>query len=79
MALIYFSKFNINSKIYEVYNNPELEKEILDDVFEKIDTVQEFIGEYKSNDGTDTKMEFRYKFCDIEKDHYSPKLKVQTV
>lgn len=37
MAQIYFSKFNINSEIYKVYDDDGLKDKILKEVFEKID------------------------------------------
>lgn len=37
MAQIYFSKFNINSEIYKVYDDDSLKDKILKDVFDKMD------------------------------------------
>lgn len=67
MAQLYFSKFNINAQIYDVYAKPELEQIILNEVFERIDSNQVYIGTYKNDDGEE--MEYRYKFCDIIKDY----------
>jgi len=67
MAQLYFSKFNINSKIYDVYEDPELKNQILDQVFENINSEQIIIGHYNNDDGTE--MEYSYKFCDINKDN----------
>jgi len=59
MALMYFSKFNINSQIFDVYREPDLQKEILDTVFRSIDNTVEIDDEEEG---------CRYKFCDIVKD-----------
>ena len=40
MAQIYFSKFNINSEIYKVYDDDGLKDKILKEVFEKIQDIQ---------------------------------------
>lgn len=65
MAIMYFSKFNINSKIYDVYENPDLQNQILEKVFNSINNDQ-IIDVPVKKDGEES--EIRYKFCDIIKD-----------
>lgn len=60
MAFMYFSKFNINSQIFDVYKEPALQGKILNLVFQRIDNTAEIEVEED---------ECRYKFCDIIKDY----------
>lgn len=66
MAQVYFSKFNINSEIYEIYKDDNIRLNILDEILYKIDTnvVYEEVGE---NDNPDSVC--KYKFCELEKDY----------
>lgn len=57
MALMYISKFNVNSKIYDVYENQEVLHKILEKIMEKINVEKEIIDEDET----------MYKFCDINK------------
>lgn len=66
MAKMYFYKFNINAEIYNVYAEPALQKEILNEVYSVIDTNLNVFWEYKNDDGGTNIVE--YKFCDIDKD-----------
>lgn len=66
MAKMYFYKFNINSEIYNVYANPELQNEILNKVYKEIDSNLNVFWEYKTEEETNNIVE--YKFCDIDKD-----------
>lgn len=66
MAKMYFYKFNINSKIYDVYKNPELQDEILQQVFEAIDT--DLSVKLPKYDEEALESDIEYKFCDIDKD-----------
>lgn len=60
MAQMYFSKFNINSEIYEIYEDDSIRVKILDDILNKMDT-DIIYEEEKGNEN------YRYKFCDLEK------------
>lgn len=60
MAFMYFSKFNINSQIFDVYKEPALQEKILNLVFQRIDSTEAVEGEDE---------ESKYKFCDIIKDY----------
>ena len=66
MAKMYFYKFNINSEIYDVYENPDLQLLILRNVFTAIKTDLRTSQYYKDDDGNERVTE--YKFCDLEKD-----------
>ena len=66
MAQIYFSKFNINSEIYKVYNNDKLKDEILNDVFERMDEDTTYVE--KEKEKGELEKEVTYKFCDLKKD-----------
>jgi hypothetical protein len=57
MAILYFSKVNINSNIYNVYEDIKLKDKILDELLQKMSQEKELITEDKT----------RYKFCDLEK------------
>lgn len=59
MAVIYFSKLNINSNIYDVYRDEKIKDMILNEVFEKMDQKLEI----EDDDGV------RYKFCDLNKNY----------
>lgn len=63
MAQIYFSKFNINSEIYDVYNCVDLKEKILNDVFDKMDENKKYIENTTDEEGK----EIIYKFCDLKK------------
>ena len=66
MAQMYFYKFNINAKIYDVYAKPELQENILGNVYREIDSNLRTFWEYKNDEGGKNIIE--YKFCDIDKD-----------
>lgn len=66
MAQMYFYKFNINAKIYDVYAKPELQDDILGNVYREIDSNLKAFWEYNNADGGKNIVE--YKFCDIDKD-----------
>ena len=59
MALLYFSKLNINSKIYDVYQDDNIRIEILNSIIEKMSQENEIIDTDK----------VRYKFCDLIKNY----------
>lgn len=61
MAQMYFSKFNINSEIYEVYKDDNIRIKILDDILQKMDADMTY-EEPTKNDNKDI-----YKFCNLEK------------
>lgn len=61
MAQMYFAKFNINSEIFDVYDDDGLKETILDSVFNKMNDKYQYI----EKSGTDK--ETRYKFCTLEK------------
>lgn len=65
MAQIYFSKFNINSEIYKVYDDDGLKDKILKEVFEKIDENTRHTEREKRR-GEEEK-EVTYKFCNLIK------------
>lgn len=67
MAQMYFSKFNINSDIFDVYSNPELRYEILNKVMDSIDDEQ-FYTEI-DKDASGNEKEIMYKFCNIIKNY----------
>lgn len=83
MPNMYFSKFNINSEIYEVYDRKITKDEILNRILEKIDTTHiysefrkdveygERCKEIKKLNQEIIKNHPRYKFCDLEKDKKS--------
>jgi hypothetical protein len=58
VAILFFSKVNINSNIYDVYKDIKLKDKILDELILKLNQDMELIDVDKS----------RYKFCDLEKD-----------
>lgn len=66
MAQMYFYKFNINSEIYDVYRDEELQNRILQNVFKAITQDISYKNDYKDADGVERIIE--YKFCDLEKD-----------
>lgn len=66
MAQIYFSKFNINSEIYKVYDDDGLKDKILKDVFDKMDEHARHTEKEKRR-GEEEK-DVTYKFCDLKKD-----------
>lgn len=66
MAQIYFSKFNINSEIYKVYDDDSLKDKILKDVFDKMDEHARHTEKEKRR-GEEEK-DVTYKFCDLKKD-----------
>lgn len=61
MAYIYFAKVNINSNIFDVYNNPSKIDEILKNLFKVIDQNKRLKVEEKDN--------IWAKFINIEKDY----------
>lgn len=65
MAQMYFSKFNINSEIYEVYKDEKLKDQILKKVFDVMDDKQTHIETDRFADEEDKTV--TYKFCDLEK------------
>ena len=65
VAQIYFSKFNINSEIYKVYDDDGLKDKILKEVFEKIDENTRHTEREKRR-GEEEK-EVTYKFCNLIK------------
>lgn len=58
MAILYFSKVNINSNIYDVYEDITLKDKILNELLLKMNQKTELKTIEKA----------RYKFCDLEKD-----------
>ena len=66
MAQMYFSKFNINSEIYEVYKDEGLKDKILKNVFDAMDEQRVYEETDRSTDEEDKTV--TYKFCDLEKD-----------
>ncbi|MGF7431082.1 hypothetical protein PQ689_03270 [Thermoanaerobacterium thermosaccharolyticum] len=62
MAQMYFSKFNINSEIYEVYKDDNIRIKILDDILNKMDAQ----AVYEEEDNQQTT---KYKFCDLSKNY----------
>lgn len=66
MAQMYFSKFNINSEIYEVYKDENLKDKILKKVFKVMDDDKIYVETDKSADEEDKSV--TYKFCDLKKD-----------
>lgn len=65
MAQVYFSKFNINSEIYKVYEDSSLKSKILNEVFNKLDNDQFYDETSKELNGEEKTI--RYKFCDLIK------------
>lgn len=65
MAQMYFSKFNINSEIYRVYDDENLKDEILNEVFEKMNEVDICSDDEKDDNIDDGDVVF--KFCDLKK------------
>lgn len=65
MAIVYFYKFNINSEIYDVYANDELQDKILNDVYNAITTD---LSVFKDGQDRIEESNVEYKFCDIDKD-----------
>lgn len=61
MSFIYFAKVNINSEIYNIYNNPELADEILKNLFKSIGQDKRLKVEEKDRVWA--------KFINIEKDY----------
>lgn len=61
MSYMYFGKVNINSNIFEVYNNPSKIGEILKYLFEAIDQEKRLKVDEKNN--------IWAKFINIEKDY----------
>lgn len=66
MAQIYFSKFNINSEIYKVYDDDSLKDKILKDVFDKMDEHARHTEKEKRR-GEEEK-DVTYKFCNLKKE-----------
>lgn len=67
MAQMYFSKFNINSDIFEVYEDRKLVDKILSDVMTAINDEHYYIETIKDSEGN--QKEVKYKFCNIIKDY----------
>lgn len=67
MAQIYFSKFNINSEIYDVYSDESLKDKILDDV---LNSIGSDLMHYE-DDNTELEKDsiIKYKFCNLEKNY----------